>query len=77
MKMTDKMAKVITMNIKLNHKHMLKIVTTVDPIVTPEMACRMYGIHGKMVSSEVSNVMPLFTALDYSYKLQKEMDIIH
>ncbi len=75
--MTDKMAKVITMNIKLNHKHMLKIVTTVDPIVTPEMACRMYGIHGKMVSSEVSNVMPLFTALDYSYKLQKEMDIIH
>ena len=75
--MTDKMAKVITMNIKLNHKHMLKIVTTVDPIVTPEMACRMYGIHGKMVSSEVSNVMPLFTALDYSYKLQKEMGIIH
>ena len=76
MKLTDKMAKVITMNIKLNHKHMPKIVTTVDPIVTPEMACRMYGIRGQLVSSEVSNVMPLFTALDYSYKLQKKMGII-
>ena len=77
MKMADKMAKVITMNIKLNHKHMLKIVTTVDPVVTPEMACRMYGIRGELLSSEVSNIMPLFTALDYSYRLQKKMGIAH
>ena len=42
MKMTDKMAKVITMNIKLNHKHMLKIIAqhvvranTVDACLLP------------------------------------------
>ena len=77
MKMTDKMAKVITMSIKLNRKHVMKIVTTVDPVVTPEMACSMYGIRGHLVNSEVSSIMPLPMALDYSYRLQKKLGIAH
>ena len=76
MKMTDKMAKVITVNIKMNRKQTMTIVTAVDPIVTPEMVCRMAGIRGQLVSSEVSNIMPLPMALDYSRNMQKKIGII-
>lgn len=63
MKQTVKMAKVITMKVELNSKYFMKIVTTVDPIVTPEMAFCMYGVGGKIVSVETTNVMPLPLAL--------------
>lgn len=76
MKMNDKMAKVITMSIKMNRKHVMKIVITVDPIITPEMACSMFGIRGQLVNSEVSYIMPLPLALNYSSMLQKKLGII-
>ena len=41
MKQNEKMAKVITMKVELNSKYFMNIVTTVDPIVTAEMAFRM------------------------------------
>ena len=77
MKMNARMAKVITLRIRLNSKHEMKIVTTVDPSMSPEMVCRSYGVRGIMISSEESNVMPLPFALNYSYRLQKQMGIIH
>ncbi len=77
MKMDTRMAKVITLKIKLNSKHLMKIVTTVDPSVTPEMVCSTYGIRGIMMSSEESNIMPLPFALNHSYNLQKQLGIIH
>ena len=77
MKQNVKMAKVITMEIKLNGEHILKIVTTVDPSVTPEIAYHMYGLRGHIIKSEETNVMPLPFALAHSYNLQKKIGIIH
>ena len=44
MKQNVKMAKVITMKVELNKNHILDLVTTVDPIVTPKMVFSMYSL---------------------------------
>ena len=59
-------AKVITMTVKLNSKHTMILVTTVDPIITPEMVFYRYGLTGHIISSKESKVMPLPFALEYS-----------
>lgn len=71
-----KMAKVITMTVKLNNENILELVTTVDPIVTPEMAFRMYRLHGCIIKSEETNTMPLPFALVHSFNLQRELGIV-
>ena len=76
MKQNLKMAKVITMKVEMNSKYFMNIVTTVDPIVTPEMAFRMYGLKGRIIKSEETNVMPLPVALLHSANLQKNMSNI-
>lgn len=77
MKQTVKMAKVITMKVELNKNHILDLVTTVDPIVTPKMVFSMYGLRGHIIKSEETNTMPLPFALAHSYNLQKKLGIIH
>ena len=76
MKQTVKLAKVITMKVELNKNRIMELVTTVDPIVTPEMAFRLYGLRGRIIKSEETNVMPLPFALAHSANLQRKLGII-
>ena len=71
-----RMAKVITMNIKLDNNCVMKLVTTVDPSVTPEMFLSRYKGSGKLMKSETSMVMPLPYALAYSYDMMAKVGII-
>ena len=71
-----KMAKVITMNIKLNNNGVMNLVTTVDPSVTPEMFLSVYKVNGKLMKSETSMVMPLPYALAYSHSIMAKFGII-
>ena len=58
------MAKVITLKIKMSNEYTMFVITTVDPEVTPEMFCRVYGINSKLLKkSESSEIMPLPAAL--------------
>ena len=75
MKQNAKMAKVITMKTKVNDNLFMNMVTTVDPIVTPEMAQLMYGVPGHIVKSEESNEMPLPFALDYARRQRAKLGI--
>lgn len=68
-----KNAKVIKMTVKLNKDKFATMVVTVDPAVTPEMLYRMSGAPGKIVRTEGSEIMPLFTAMRYSHKMRKQM----
>ena len=62
-----KMAKVITLKIKMSKKVYMSMVITVDPEVTPEMVCIMCGINSKLLmKSETSEIMPLPDALELS-----------
>ena len=69
-------AKVITLKIKMNNKYTMNVVTTVDPAVTPEMVCRMYGLRGKVVSAVTSEIMPLPFAMFHSYQLKVKLGIV-
>lgn len=77
MNMNAKMAKVVTLRIKLNKKREMRLVTTVDPSVTVEMILHVYGLRGTVLSSEESDIMPLPFAMNHSYNLQKQFGIIH
>ena len=77
MKQNVKMAKVITMKVELNKNHILDLVTTVNPITTPEMVFYMYGLRGRIIKSEETNTMPLPFALAHSFNLKKKLGIIH
>ena len=77
MKSNTTIAKVITMKVELKKNRILELVTTVDPIVTPEMAFRMYGLPGRIIKSEETNVMPLPFALAHSANLQRKLGCIH
>ena len=72
-----KMAKVITMKIELNETYIMVLVTTVDPIVTPQAVYRMYELKGRVIESEESNVMPLPYALAHSYNQKRKFGIVH
>ncbi len=71
-----KMAKVITMNFKLNNNGVMNLVTTVDPSVTPVIFLSMYKVNGKLMKSETSKVMPLPYALAYSHSIMAKYGII-
>ena len=75
MKNNMTLAKVITMKTKVNNNLFIKMVTTVDPIVTPEMAQLMYGVPGRIIKSEESNEMPLPFALDYARRQRAKLGI--
>ena len=71
-----KMAKVITLKIKMNKKFRMILVITVDPEVTPEMACIMCGINSKLLmKSESSEIMPLPDALALSASKKRALGI--
>lgn len=76
MKQNVKMAKVISLKVKLSKHRIMNIVTAVDPSVTPEQVYSMCGVGGKIVSAEVTKEMPLFMALFESQKQQKQLGII-
>ena len=69
------MAKVITMKVLGIKKHMVILVTTVDPSVTPELVQRMYGIAGKILDSKETSAMPLHFACDYARRQREESGI--
>ena len=71
-----KMAKVITMKVELDKNRVMELVTTVDPIVTVEMVSRVYGLRGRIVKSEETNVMPLPFALDCAYRQRNMLGIV-
>ncbi len=75
MKQTVKMAKVITMKVQIAKDQLFTLVTTVDPIVTPEMTRAMYGISGRVIKSEETNAMPLPFALDCACHQRKLLGI--
>ena len=75
MKTNTALAKVITMKTKVNNNLFMQMVTTVDPIVTPEMAKLMYGVPGRIIKSEESNKMPLTFALDYARRQRAKLGI--
>ena len=75
MKTNIALAKVITMETKINNNLFMKMVTTVDPSVTPEMAQLMYGVPGHITKSEESNEMPLTFALDYARRQRAKLGI--
>ena len=71
-----KMAKVITLKIKMNKKFRMILVITVDPEVTPEMVCIMCGINSKLLmKSESSEIMPLPDALALSASKKRALGI--
>ncbi len=70
-----KMAKVITVKTQISSDRMIVMVTTVDPIVTPEMAKAMYGIPGRIINSEETNTMPLVFALDCARRQRAKLGI--
>ena len=76
MNQTMKMAKVITMKVELDKNRIVELVTTVDPIVTVEMVFRVYGLRGRIVKSEETNVMPLSFALDCAYRQRNMLGIV-
>lgn len=53
----------------------LEAVATIHDKATPEMFFQSVGLAGRIESYTVSPVMPLPFALDYSYRLQKQMGI--
>ncbi len=69
------MAKVITMKTMISSDCFILLVTTVDPIVTPEMVQVMYGIPGRIIHSEESNEMALPFALDYARRQRAKLGI--
>lgn len=69
------MAKVITLKFKMSKKLYANLVVTVDPEVTPEMVCIMAGVHGKLVKSETSEIMPLTKALALSASKKRALGI--
>ena len=75
MTQTVKMAKVITMKVQISKDLLLNLVTTVDPIVTPEMTKKMYGIPGHVIHSEETSTMPLPFALNCAYHQRKLLGI--
>lgn len=66
-------AKVIKMTVKLNKDRFATMVVTVGPAITPEMVYRMSGAPGKLMKTEVSEIMPLPAALLHSHKMRKQM----
>ncbi len=71
-----KMAKIISMKVELKNKNILDLVTTVDPIATPEMVFRMVGMPGRIIKSEETDIMPLPLALARSMKMQRKLGIV-
>lgn len=71
-----KMAKVITVTTARNAQgKMLKIVTTVAANADLKLLLLRMGIAPELVTCEVSNIMPLPFALEYSHRLMKQLDI--
>lgn len=75
MKQNVKMAKVITLKTQVSSDRMILVVTTVDPIVTPEMAKVMYGIPGRIIKREETNIMPLPFALNFACRQRAKLGI--
>lgn len=75
MKQNVKMAKVITLKIQSGASYEFDLVTTVDPIVTPEMTKAMFGITGRIIKKEETMIMPLPFALDCARRQRKALGI--
>ena len=72
-----KMAKVITVTTTRNAQgKMLKIVTTVADNADLNLVLLRMGLVAEFVTCEVSCSMPLPFALDYSYRLMKQYNLI-
>ena len=54
----------------------LEAVATIHDKATPEMFFQSAGLADRVESYMVSPVIPLPFALDYSYRLQKQMGIV-
>lgn len=71
-----KMAKVITVTTAYNTQgKMVKIVTTVAADADLNLVLLRMGLAPELVTCEVSNIMPLLFALDYSHRLMKQFGI--
>ena len=54
----------------------LEAVATIHDKATPELFFQSAGLADRVESYTISPVMPLPFALDYSYRLQKQMGIV-
>ena len=70
------MAKVITMKVELDKNRVMQLVATVDPILPAEMAVSMFGLNGRIIKIEETNVMPLPFALDCAYRQRNMLGIV-
>ena len=71
-----KMAKVITVTSAYNAQgKRLKMVATIPASADPNLMLLQMGLAPELVTCEVSNIMPLPFALEYSHRLMKQFGI--
>lgn len=76
MNTNTKLTKVITVTTARNTQgKMLKIVTTVAANADLNLVLQRMGLAPELVTCEVSNIMPLPFALEYSHRLMKQFGI--
>ena len=71
-----KLAKVITVTTAYNTQgKALKIITTVAANADLNLVLLRMGLAPELITCEVSNIMPLPFALEYSHRLMKQFGI--